>query len=236
MIASWITVSRRRATNREPDPASTSSSVTPSGVATTIRSSRCTWEPRRVRARTGAGVDRARAARRHGREQARRGSAPTVCAGSVRRTARPRPTSRSRAGSFPAIRCSVDSNGSCSAAAHAVYHTARSTGTLREFVDARLLAPHPRAHRARRDRARLPLRPGRCSAATGRGAIPGAASGLVPRSVPVRHRAAHAGRGLGVSRRRPGRDLAARSSPTTSASRSSRSRAGSCSASARCTC
>ena len=33
MIATWITVSRRRARNREPSPASTSSSATPSGVA-----------------------------------------------------------------------------------------------------------------------------------------------------------------------------------------------------------
>ena len=42
MIATWITVSRRRARNREPSPASTSSSATPSGVAIVTRSSRCT--------------------------------------------------------------------------------------------------------------------------------------------------------------------------------------------------
>ena len=101
--------------------------------------------------------------------------------------------------------------------------------------DPRVLAPHPGAHRARRDRARLPLRPGRCSVATGPGVIRARRSAWSPVSSstsPSRGRAARTGASRSTTRPRS----RPRSSPTTSASRSWRSRAGSCSASARSSC
>ena len=135
MIAIWIAESMRRATNREPKPARTSSSVIAFGSGNHDPVVEVhVGNARRVRRGTSAGVERARAARRHAREQAvaarRRRCAPAR----RRRIARRRPTSRSRAGSSPATRCSVDSNDSCSARRTAVYHTARARGTLREFV------------------------------------------------------------------------------------------------------
>ena len=124
----------------------------------------------------------------------RAGSAPTACAASARATARPRPTSRSRAGAFPAIRSSRGSNGSCSAAGKAC--TTRRRSRDRRARVRRRTATGDASASARRCSliAFLCLAvPDAARRATGRGAIPGPASGLVPSQYQSVTAAAHAG-------------------------------------------
>ena len=177
---------------------------TPSGVATVIRLSRCTWEPRRVRDRTGAGRGPSSSSSSTARATSRRSSAPTVCAASARRY---RATAADLAIAAAAVprRPVAGSVGTTRAARRARPCTTRraADGTLRDFVVARLLA-HACASgsawsRSRPSASSVP----RCSAGTGRGATrarrrPGAVR------VPVRQRAADAGPGLGRLGRRAG--------------------------------
>ena len=216
MIATWMAVSRRRATNREPSPASTSSSVTPSGVAIVTRSSRshmCNLDEF-VRDRTPTWSELA-AARRRGRRASRAGSAPTACAGSARVTAsaaadlaharrrfpvgsRGRATRRARA-TRPARGVPHDAED------HDAARVRRRTGTGAVYASVR------RCSSARSCASRSPT----CSRATGRGAIPAPAAGSCRAGTsrsPNRARRAR----TSVSPSTSKSDLAARSSRTTS--------------------
>ena len=113
-----------------------------------------------------------------GRAAARAGSVPTACAASARATARPPPTSRSRAGAFPGDPVVARLEQLVHRGRHArVQHAdARADGVAR-VLRARLLAARPRAPGVPARLVRVPRRCRRCSPATGRGAIPGPRAG-----------------------------------------------------------
>ena len=230
--ATWIVRSTRAETNREPAPASVSSSSTPSGVAiVTVSSSRLSSSDRIslnldafVRERSTLWSELEQLVRAAGQ----RPGAPRTGACSPARhastAARP-PTSPSRGARFPASRSSSGWRASSRRARALVYDAPARRGSLRDFLAVGLLAAARGAPRAAADRGRAALR----AVAPRRrvGALrPGAAASLVPGDYSAVTEPRPAGPGPRAQRRPRRRPSRPRSSRTTSASRSSRSPAG----------
>ena len=158
--------------------------------------------------RAGAGVDGARQLVDTRGEAGPRGSAPMACGGSAR-------TYRATVADLAIARRQFPGDPLlgrlerlvAAGAQRGVPHRRRRGGTLREFVTHGYWRRVRERIGARRDRGVVPRSVRRCSAATGRGAIPVPASGLVPGEFQYVARAAHARRGLGRVGRRPGRVL-----------------------------
>ena len=134
---------------------------------------------------------------------ARSSSAPTACGGSASSTARPRPTSRSRAGASPATRWSGGSKPWCCAGAR------RSTGasgrrqSLWHVPLARLLGPAGRAAVADARRLGAAAGAGACSGALWGLVDAPAAAGLMPGATSSRPRTRPSRAATTTPRRRP---------------------------------